>query len=177
MKYKRLIATSLLALLLFALIPEAQLRTILLLRHVEQPETESNQYQFTAPDDIDVVGYLRSLCYRHFFESLEGGQLLPKAIVVQYPKHSRRGIESVVPLAYSLRLPIRICCRKFDIKGLVRFIGALEEDADPVLIVWWGRMMPAIARALGVKRKDVPHWPNHWNGCVVLWASRLWETI
>lgn len=147
-------------------------QTILLLRHVEQPETESNQYQFTAPDDIDIVGYLRSLCYLDFFKSLRrnGTIAMPQKIVVQFPKHSRRGIESVVPLAYSLRLPITTCCRKFDVPALVRMLDGMADEKAPILVVWWGRMMPRIAHSLGVPAKDTPKWPNHWNGSSVLWV-------
>jgi hypothetical protein len=50
-----------------------------------------------------------------------------------------------------------------DVKGLIGLVGALEEGTVPVLSVRWGRVMVAIARALGVKKKEVPHWPNLWN--------------
>ncbi|KAI9024549.1 hypothetical protein DFJ74DRAFT_718642 [Hyaloraphidium curvatum] len=120
---------------------------------------------FSHPDDLDVVGYLRSLCYLRFLRRLPWR---PEAVVVQTPRHSRRGVESAVPVAYGLRIPILVCCRKFDVRGLVRFLEGREEET--VLVLWWGRVMPAIARALGVPRGEVPRWPNHWNGSSVLWV-------
>lgn len=84
-------------------------------------------------------------------------------------KHSQRPIETVTPLAIALNLHLidRFADEDADIKQMVQAI--LNEPAfagDVVLICWHHGKIPAIAKALGVRK------PPKWDGKIF---DRVWQ--
>jgi hypothetical protein len=146
-------------------------RLVYLVRHAEEPEHEVagfNGYPY-GQDDLDPVGFVRSLCFVHEFGAKSDIQF--KTLAAQYPKHSRRGVETLTPLAYHLRLPIQTPAHKDDVKKLIKWIK--HEKRFPMLITWWGRVMPNITQQLGVPLKNVPGWPHSWKGSSQVWIIDL----
>ena len=136
------------AAVVLSVIPACQSRKIIVVRHAEGPDIDNTQYHFSSDDDLDPVGYLRSLCLVSVFGKNHTFPLRPAHIITQNPKHSRRSPETALPLAAHLHLPISSCCHKDQLVELSDHIGGLEPWQDPVIVFWWGRIMPNMTAEL-----------------------------
>ncbi|KAI9010091.1 hypothetical protein DFJ74DRAFT_336528 [Hyaloraphidium curvatum] len=169
-----------LALLALQLVLPASARRIIIIRHAEGPDVDNTQYRFSADDDLDPVGYLRSICVVSVFGKNHSFPLQPTFLIAQNPRHSRRSPETILPLAAHLHLPIDSCCHKDQLDELSDRLERLEPWYDPVLVTWWGRVMPNITLLLGIPEETTPRWPNHWSGSDAIWlvdtVSRTLET-
>lgn len=141
-----------------------------MIRHSEGPDTDNAQFRFSADDDLDPVGYLRSLCVASVFGKNHTFPLRPTFIIAQNPKHSRRSAETLLPLAAQLHLSIDSCCHKDQLESLSERISSLEPWYDPIMLGWWGRVLPNITELLlPAKTQPNPPWPNHWKGSDAIW--------
>jgi hypothetical protein len=133
----------------------AQPAEIIIIRHAEKPPEGSH---------LSLAGRERAAALVPYF--LETPELLefktPVAIYAQAPKNgtsSVRAIETIKPLADTLKLPINEPYVRDDYRKLVAEIMARKDyEGHTVLICWEHKMILDIAKELGVE--NVPsNWP------------------
>jgi broad specificity phosphatase PhoE len=131
-------------------------KRVMIIRHAEKPAAEndihlSDQGQRRAQALVGLFGRAGRL---------GGVQFL---VATNRSKHSNRCFETLFPLALSLITKINDDYEDEEYKELARRLksGRKYRDAT-VLIAWHHGNIPALAKALGVRSKDLPakSWPD-----------------
>lgn len=136
---------------------------VVIIRHAEKPSKGNN---------LDTRGRERAAAYVPFFQ--ENKEIFtfghPVAIYAMKPSKedpSERPVETVTPLAESLKITINKNYERNDYKKMVGEIKSDKSYNDKmVLICWEHHLIPEIARAFGALQA-----PGLWQGTVF---DRLW---
>lgn len=131
-------------------------RIAYLLRHAEKP---------ADPNDsgLSSQGFRRALALRGLFT--QGGRfLVPQFLIAaKRSKHSNRCVQTLDPLSWSLGLDIDHGFDSDEYKALAkRLLSGKKYAGATILVCWHHENLPALAKALGVKSKDLPwkEWPD-----------------
>lgn len=129
-------------------------RTIYLMRHAEKP---------TSPNDpnLSAAGVVRAEKLPGYFPSLlADGQVVDYIFAAKASKNSNRSVETITPLAASLRLPIDQSYPDTSYRAIAENILSNGSYAQKtILIAWHHSTLPKLARALGAT--NVPKkWPG-----------------
>ena len=128
-------------------------RAVYLMRHADKPASASDPH-------LSAAGVARAEKLPGYVPGLLDGQPLEHIFAAQNSKNSNRSVETVTPLAASLRLPINQSYASGSYAALAK---AVRSDSayggKTILIAWHHSTMPKLARALGAA--NVPRkWPN-----------------
>lgn len=135
---------------------QAQPAEVIIIRHAEKPP-EGNELTLQGRERAAaLVPYFRETAVLLEFNT-------PVAIYVPLPKNetsSIRSAQTVAPLAAALHLKLNSSFHKDEISAMAKEILNSERyDGKMVLICWDHKMIPPIAKALGVD--DAPDkWPG-----------------
>jgi hypothetical protein len=129
-------------------------RAIYLMRHAEKP---------AAPHDpnLSAAGVMRAGRLPGYFPSLlADDQAVDYIFATKASKNSDRPVETITPLAASLRLPIDQSYANGSYRALAQAILSNDSYAQKtILIAWHHGTLPKLARALGAT--NVPKkWPG-----------------
>jgi phosphohistidine phosphatase SixA len=129
-------------------------RTIYLMRHAEKPAASNDPH-------LSAAGVARAEKLTGYFPSLlADGQSVDYIFATKASKNSNRPVETITPLAASLRLPIDQSYANNRYRALAEAILSDGSYAQKtILIAWHHGTMPKLARALGAK-----HGPKKWPG-------------
>ena len=138
---------------------------VILLRHAEKPQGESNVH-------LSVRGESRARALVALSEarSVLGTNGPPAALFA--PKitrqgHSRRPYETLEPLAEHLKLSIQTAYSPSDYAALAKHVLSDPGlDGETVIVCWIHDYLPALAKALGIKPE-----PARWKGSIY---DRVW---
>jgi broad specificity phosphatase PhoE len=138
--------------LLFALaaVAGAQPRQVLLIRHAEKPANDADFH-------LSAAGKKRADALPELFRKSDGRpDPLPKPdfiFAATNSRHSHRPVETVTPLARSLKLPVDT---RFENDDEVRLAKELltnpRYEGKTVLVCWHHGHLPELARKLGVAK-------------------------
>lgn len=139
---------------------------ILIIRHAEKPPDTAKSV------DLSAEGKQRAeALYKLFAAGDKRPNPLPKPdfiFATKNTKHSFRPLETVVPLAKKLNLPINANYTEEDSAKLADDIMRNPQfSGKTILISWHHGMIPKIAEKL-----KAPGAPDHWKGSVF---DRVWE--
>jgi hypothetical protein len=128
---------------------------IILLRHAEKPQDDSNVH-------LSTIGKERARALVQFFTNTPAltANGLPVALFAARPlsrSHSRRPEETLGPLAKNLRLHILTPHTATECSALAKTVlNDPAYDGRTVVICWVHDYLPQLADALGVKPKSAP---------------------
>jgi len=126
----------------------ANAKLIMLIRHGEKI---SDEYTDLSPE-----GKARADCLVNTFGS-NGIYTTPQKIYAQRPTEQRkstRPVDTVTPLAQSLKLEIDTTYTSGKFKDLAKYIATSPEEV--ILVSWANDRIPEIAKQLGIKK--APEW-------------------
>ena len=136
---------------------------VIIMRHGEKPE---------QGDDLSLKGRERAAALVPFF--LNRDKELPVAIYAQRPgeeHHSRRMVETVMPLAHELKLEVKTCERSDYAEMIKEILAKPEYDGKVVLICWEHKAIRDLATALGIAA------PPAWSGRLLIVSGSLSSTM
>lgn len=141
-------------------------RVVLIIRHAEKPPEEAKSVHLSAE------GTKRALALPQLFQaSPNRPDPFPTPAFIfaaKDSKHSHRPVETVTPLARTLKLPIHSHHENEDFAGLAReILGHHKYAGKTILICWHHGTIPLLARELKVSDA-----PDHWKGTVF---DRVWQ--
>lgn len=128
---------------------------IFLMRHAEKADGDSIH--------LSEQGYRRAEALVGLFGP--GGRLagVQYLIAADKSKHSDRSRETLIPLALALGLSISRDYDDDEYKALAkRLLSGKKYAGATILVCWHHENLPALAKALGVRSKDLPwkEWPD-----------------
>jgi phosphohistidine phosphatase SixA len=129
-------------------------RAIYLMRHAEKPDSSNDPH-------LSAAGVARADKLPGYFPTLlADGQSVDYIFATKASKNSNRPVETITPLAESLRFPIDQSYANRSYRALAEAILSNGSYAQKtILIAWHHGTMPKLARALGAR--NVPKkWPG-----------------
>lgn len=110
---------------------------------------------------LNMTGVVRSECLPSVFGP--GMNLMVGYIIAEPPKKdgsATEAVDTVIPLAQSLGIPIDTSCGRDDKDCVGDALSAFAKNnpTTNMLVVWGSDVLPDIAEDLGVN--DVPDWPQ-----------------
>lgn len=125
--------------------------TILILRHAEKL-TDGRK-------DLSPVGYQRAALLPKLFNGSRSDLPMPQVLFATHlSKHSNRPVETITPLAATLKLPIDSTIMDDDYAALAKELLSGKYAGKVVLVAWHHGKIPQLATALGAQPPYTP-WP------------------
>jgi hypothetical protein len=140
-------------------------QTILIIRHAEKPpRDESFHLSSTGAERAEKLPQL----FRTSNDRPAPFPVPDFIFAARDSKHSHRSLETVTPLARSLKLAVDSNYADADFSKLAeKILNGREYAGKTILISWHHEMAPDLAHKLGAQ-----HAPNHWKSEVF---DRVWE--
>ena len=127
-------------------------RVVFLIRHGEKPPKEEHSSHLTD------IGKERARRLPSLFVS-PAKLLRPDALFATHASHnSNREVETLMPLAQNLKLPIHDQYGEDDGAKMAAEILSGQYAGKVVLVCWHDGKLPKVAEALGIK--NPPKWPD-----------------
>ena len=128
-----------------------QPREILILRHAEKPDSETDP-------NLTAKGYARAAAIVQFFAS--SFETPDYIFAAKVSKNSDRSVETLTPLATALHMPLNSKVADEDYLALAQdLLTNPKYDGKLIIICWHHGNIPALAKALG--STDHPKsWPD-----------------
>ena len=127
---------------------------VILLRHAEKPDDESNTH--LSERGKERAQALVSFITNNAALTNHGSPPVLFATRAMRLSHSRRPIETLEPLAQQLKVPVQTMFPASEYRALARYVLASPDcDGKTVVICWVHDYLPELAQALGVRKSSL----------------------